>query len=109
LINVERGKVVDEAALLTALADGQVRTVALDCFLKSRCHQIRFPAAGGADFATSTYSRRDGALRTETSSTFLVYHIERLLRADPHCGTNSCDGGRRHSLSRSSPRRIQPF
>ena len=32
LINVARGKVVDEAALLKALADGRVRAAALDCF-----------------------------------------------------------------------------
>ena len=32
LINVARGKVVDETALLAALADGRVRAAALDCF-----------------------------------------------------------------------------
>jgi D-2-hydroxyacid dehydrogenase (NADP+) len=32
LINVARGKVVDETALIAALADGRVRAAALDCF-----------------------------------------------------------------------------
>jgi D-2-hydroxyacid dehydrogenase (NADP+) len=32
LINVARGKVVDQAALIAALADGRVRAAALDCF-----------------------------------------------------------------------------
>ena len=32
LINVARGRVVDETALLAALADGRVRAAALDCF-----------------------------------------------------------------------------
>jgi D-2-hydroxyacid dehydrogenase (NADP+) len=32
MINVARGKVIDEAALLAALADGRVRAAALDCF-----------------------------------------------------------------------------
>ncbi len=32
LINVARGKIVDQAALIAALADGRVRAAALDCF-----------------------------------------------------------------------------
>ena len=32
LVNVARGKVVDETALLTALADGRIRAAGLDCF-----------------------------------------------------------------------------
>jgi phosphoglycerate dehydrogenase-like enzyme len=32
LVNVARGKVVDQAALIAALADGRVRAAALDCF-----------------------------------------------------------------------------
>jgi D-2-hydroxyacid dehydrogenase (NADP+) len=32
LINVARGKVVDDAALIDALAEGRVRAAALDCF-----------------------------------------------------------------------------
>jgi phosphoglycerate dehydrogenase-like enzyme len=32
LVNVARGKVVDESALLSALADGRIRAAGLDCF-----------------------------------------------------------------------------
>jgi D-2-hydroxyacid dehydrogenase (NADP+) len=54
LINVARGRVIEEAELLAALADGRVRAAALDPFLD---------AAKRSDYAA--YRRRNRALRKE--------------------------------------------
>jgi D-2-hydroxyacid dehydrogenase (NADP+) len=81
LINVARGKVVDEAALLGALADGRVRAVALDCFPEE-------PLAPESAFWTAPNVLITPHTAGETESyeknvvDILVDNIERLLRGE---------------------------
>jgi D-2-hydroxyacid dehydrogenase (NADP+) len=81
LINVARGRVVDEAALLAALADGRVGAAALDCFHDE-------PLPGESPFwalpnvlITPHSAGETGRYETNVVD-ILVDNIERLLRGE---------------------------
>ena len=81
LINVARGKVVDEAALLAALADGRVRGAALDCFPEEP-----LPAESAFWTLPNVLITPHAAGETERYERnvvdILVDNIERLLRGE---------------------------
>jgi D-2-hydroxyacid dehydrogenase (NADP+) len=81
LINVARGKVVDEAALLAALADGRVGAAALDCF-----HHEPLPPESPFWALPNVLITPHSAGETGQYETnfvdILVDNIERLLRGE---------------------------
>jgi D-2-hydroxyacid dehydrogenase (NADP+) len=81
LINVARGRVVDEAALLAALADGRVGAAALDCFHDE-------PLAPESPFwalpnvLITPHSAGETARYETNLVDILVDNVERLLRGE---------------------------
>ena len=81
LINVARGKVVDEAALLAALADGRVRSAALDCFPEEPLPaQSAFWAL--PNVLVTPHTAGETERYEENVVDILVDNIERLLRGE---------------------------
>jgi phosphoglycerate dehydrogenase-like enzyme len=81
LINVARGKVVDEAALLAALTDGRVGAAALDCF-----HDEPLPAESPfwtlPNVLITPHSAGETGRYEANLVDILVDNIERLLRGE---------------------------
>ena len=81
LINVARGKVVDESALIAALAGGQVRAAALDCF-----HEEPLPADSPfwalPNVVITPHAAGETGRYEEAVVDILVDNIERLLRGE---------------------------
>jgi D-2-hydroxyacid dehydrogenase (NADP+) len=81
LINVARGKVVDEAALLAALSDGRVGAAALDCF-----HDEPLPAESPfwtlPNVLITPHSAGETGRYEANLVDILVENIERLLRGE---------------------------
>jgi D-2-hydroxyacid dehydrogenase (NADP+) len=81
LINVARGKVVDEAALLTALADGRVGAAALDCF-----HEEPLPRESAfwslPNVLITPHSAGETGRYEKNVVDILIDNIERLLRGE---------------------------
>ena len=81
LINVARGKVVEEPALLAALADGRVGAAALDCFHDE-------PLASDSPFwalpnvLITPHSAGETGRYEENVVDILIDNIERLLRGE---------------------------
>ena len=81
MINVARGKVIDEAALLAALADERVRAAALDCFSEEPLPaESPFWALPNVLITPHTAGETE---RYETNVVdILVDNLERLLRGE---------------------------
>jgi D-2-hydroxyacid dehydrogenase (NADP+) len=81
LINVARGKVVDERALLAALADGRVRAAALDCF-----HEEPLPPESLLwalpNVLITPHTAGETTRYEENVVDILVDNIERLFRGE---------------------------
>jgi phosphoglycerate dehydrogenase-like enzyme len=81
LINVARGKVVDEAALFAALADGRVRAAALDCF-----HEEPLPPESAfwalPNVLITPHTAGETARYEENVVDILVDNVERLFRGE---------------------------
>ena len=81
LINVARGKVVDEAALLASLADGRVRAAALDCF-----HEEPLPPESAfwaqPNVLITPHAAGETTRYEENVVDILVDNLERLLRGE---------------------------
>ncbi len=81
LINVARGKVVDEAALLAALANGRVGAAALDCF-----HDEPLPPAsafwGLQNVLVTPHSAGETGRYEANVIDILIDNIERLFRGE---------------------------
>jgi D-2-hydroxyacid dehydrogenase (NADP+) len=81
LINVARGKVIDEAALLAALADGRVRAAALDCF-----HHEPLPPESvfwaQPNVLITPHTAGETTRYEENVVDILVDNLERLLRGE---------------------------
>jgi phosphoglycerate dehydrogenase-like enzyme len=81
MINVARGKVIDEAALIAALADGRVRAAALDCFWDE-------PLPAESPFWTlpnvliTPHTAGETERYENTVVDILVDNVERLLRGE---------------------------
>jgi D-2-hydroxyacid dehydrogenase (NADP+) len=82
LVNVARGKVVDEAALLAALADGRVGAAALDCF-----HDEPLPPESPfwtlPNVLITPHSAGETGRYEANLVDILVDNIERLIRGEP--------------------------
>lgn len=81
LINVARGKVVDEAALLASLANGRVRAAALDCF-----HEEPLPPEsafwGRPNVLITPHTAGETTRYEENVVDVLIDNLERLLRGE---------------------------
>ena len=81
LINVARGKVVDEAALVAALADGRLRAAALDCFSEEPLPPESVLWALSNVLITPHTAGETGRYE-ENVVDILVDNLERLLRGE---------------------------
>ena len=81
LINVARGKVVDEAALLAALADGRVRAAALDCFHEEPL-PVNSPFWALPNVLITPHTAGETERYEQNVVDILVDNIERLLRGE---------------------------
>jgi D-2-hydroxyacid dehydrogenase (NADP+) len=81
LINVARGKVVDETALLTALANGRVRAAALDCFPEEPL-PAQSPFWALPNVIVTPHAAGETERYEEKIIDILVDNIERLLRGE---------------------------
>jgi D-2-hydroxyacid dehydrogenase (NADP+) len=79
LINVARGKVVDETALLAALTDGRVGAAALDCFHDEPLAQ-ESPLWALPNVLITPHSAGETARYETNLVDILIDNIERLLR-----------------------------
>jgi len=81
LINVARGKVIDEAALISALSDGRVRAAALDCF-----HEEPPPSEsafwGLPNVLMTPHTAGETERYEKNVVDILVDNIERLVRGE---------------------------
>jgi D-2-hydroxyacid dehydrogenase (NADP+) len=81
LVNVARGKVIDEAALLAALADGRVGGAALDCFHDEPL-KPESPFWALSNVLITPHSAGETARYEKNVVDILVDNIERLLRGE---------------------------
>ena len=81
LINVARGKVVDESALIAALASGRVRAAALDCFIEEPL-PAHSPFWALPNVLITPHAAGETGLYEENVVDILVDNIERLLRGE---------------------------
>jgi phosphoglycerate dehydrogenase-like enzyme len=81
LINVARGKVVDQAALLAALADGRVGAAALDCFQDEPLPR-ESPFWTLPNVLITPHSAGETGRYETNLVDILVENIERLLRGE---------------------------
>jgi D-2-hydroxyacid dehydrogenase (NADP+) len=81
LINVARGKIVDQAALIAALADGRVRAAALDCFPEEPLPPESLFWALPNVLVTPHTAGETGLYETNVVD-ILMDNIERLLRGE---------------------------
>ena len=81
LINVARGKVVDEAALLDALAEGRVRAAALDCFPDEPL-PAESPFWALPNVLITPHTAGETERYEQNVVDILVDNIERLLRGE---------------------------
>jgi D-2-hydroxyacid dehydrogenase (NADP+) len=81
LINVARGKVVDEPALLAALGDGRVRAAALDCFSEEPL-PVESPFWTLPNVLVTPHTAGETERYENNVVDILVDNIERLLRGE---------------------------
>jgi D-2-hydroxyacid dehydrogenase (NADP+) len=81
LINVARGRVVDEAALIAALADGQVRAAGLDCFPDEPL-PAESPFWALPNVLITPHTAGETGRYEKNVVDILVDNIERLLRGE---------------------------
>ena len=81
LINVARGKVVDQAALIVALADGRVRAAALDCFPEEPLPP-ESPFWALPNVLVTPHTAGETGLYETNVVDILMDNIERLLRGE---------------------------
>jgi phosphoglycerate dehydrogenase-like enzyme len=81
LVNVARGKVVDEGALLGALANGRLRAAALDCFPEEPL-PAESPFWALPNVLITPHTAGETARYEQNVVDILVDNIERLLRGE---------------------------
>lgn len=81
LVNVARGKVVDEAALIAALADGRVRAAALDCFREEPL-PAESPFWALPNVLITPHTAGETERYEKNVADILVENVERLLRGE---------------------------